>query len=100
MQSSENRTLYALRIPNKELKVYLTTNFKSELEGAKKEADSFVYSVNHLQNHISDFEQNLFVRFNTRTPYYMLHENANLDTLVNVFESLFVTNSTTTRGAR
>lgn len=87
MQSSEN--YYLLRIPNKELKEYLTRNFKNELDETKQIYDSFVRSFNNLNNNASDFNKIISDRFNTRTPVYMLHEKASLETLINVFRSLF-----------
>ncbi|CAH0382139.1 unnamed protein product [Bemisia tabaci] len=93
MQSSENyysEKYYSLRIPNKELKEYLTKNFKIELNETTQMYDRFVHSFNHLNNNASDFQKFLFDRFNTLSSYYKLRENEDLETLVNVFESLFI----------
>ncbi|XP_072152290.1 uncharacterized protein [Bemisia tabaci] len=87
MQSSEN--YYLLRIPNKELKEYLTRNFKNELDETKQIYDRFAGSFNNLNNDASDFNKIISDRFNTRAPAYMLHEKASLETLINVFRSLF-----------
>nr|XP_018913901.1 PREDICTED: uncharacterized protein LOC109041862 isoform X2 [Bemisia tabaci] len=87
MQTSEN--YYSLRLPNKELKEYLTSNFKCELDQTKRIYGSFIDSFYNLNDNASDFNKIISDRFNTREPIYMLHEMASLEELINVFRSLF-----------